>query len=148
MLTLFAVSALLVRGAPMQPVNAACAMLTAPEVTALVGAGAKAIPVSASPGGASCMYQNDDKVATILVSNQATPERAASLFATKQRIVSGQDVAGWPTKAYAGAMGTAAAVGLTKGTSFVEVKLIDPKHTPREVAQQLRTAMKSVAARM
>ena len=94
------------------------------------------------------MYQNGDKVATILLAKQITPESAASLFASKQRIVAGETVTGWPTKAYTGAMGTAAAVGLTKGSTFVEVKLIDPKSKAPELAQLLRTTMRSAAGRM
>ena len=148
MLTLAALLALLVVEPPHQGTNPACNVLTPQEVTALVGSGAKTIPVSANPNGGSCMYQNGEKMITVLVAKQTTEESAAALWTSKKRIVSGEDVKGWPSKAYEGAMGTIPIVGLSKGMTFVEVKVIDAKQKLADLAPKLRGAMKGVASRM
>jgi hypothetical protein len=85
---------------------------------------------------------------TVLVAKQTTEESAVALWTSKKRIVAGQDVAGWPAKAYEGAMGTVPIVGLSKGMTFVEVKVIDAKQKLADLAPKLRTAMKGVASRM
>lgn len=148
MLTLVALVALLVVEAPHQKTNPACGVLTPQEVTALVGSGAKTLPVTASPNGGSCMYQSGDKMVTVLVAKQMSAESAASLWASKKRIAAGQDVEGWPSKAYEGSAGTVPIVGLTKGMTFIEVKVIDAKQKLSDLAPKLRTAMKAVASRM
>lgn len=94
------------------------------------------------------MFQNGDAVATVLLSKQTKSEDAANLFSAHKRIMSGEDVAGWSTQAFQGVTGKGAVVGITKGTTFVEVKYIDPKRQLPALVQQLRTTMKSVAARL
>lgn len=148
MLTILLISSVLAAGAPVQTANPACAILTPQDVTALIGAGATPIGISASPGGASCMYQNRDKVVTILLAKQTSAESAESLWSSKKRVVAGQDVPGWACKAYAGAMGASPAVGLTKGTTFLEVKIADPAAKLPELTQKLQTVMKGVAGRL
>ena len=143
-----AVSALLAAVTPMQPANPACAVLTAPDVTSLLGAGAKAIGISSAPNGASCMYQNGEKVATIVMAMQTSAESALRLWTSKKRIVQGTDIEGWGASAYAGALGTAPAVGIAKGSTFVEVRVSDKTAKTEELAKRLRASMKSVASRM
>lgn len=149
MLTLAALFALLAIETPHQPTNPACGVLTAPEVAALVGSGAKTLPVMASAnGGGSCMYQSGDKMVTVLVAKQTSADNAVALWTSKKRIAAGQDIQGWPAKAYEGSAGNVPMVGLTKGMTFVEVKIIDDKQKLADLAPKLRAAMKAVASRM
>jgi hypothetical protein len=148
MLPFIALLALLIAEPPTQQTNPACGLLTGQEISAIIGAGAKTIPVTASPNGGSCMYQNGDKMVTILVAKQQTAESAVSLWTSKKRIAAGHDVEGWPSKAYEGSAGTVPIVGLTKGMTFIEVKVIDAKQTLADLAPKVRTAMKGVATRM
>lgn len=147
MLTSFVVAAVLTAPLP-QPAAPACTLLTTAEVTALIGAGAKPVPITNAPNGSSCMLQNGDHIVTVLISKQTTPDATAGLFAAKKRVVAGQDVSGWATKAYAGVQGEAAVVGLEKATNFIEVKTLDKTQKTAHIAQKLRTVMKAVSARM
>jgi hypothetical protein len=130
-----------------QKPNPACTALTSTEVASLIGA-AKAIPISQLPTGSTCMLQERDKVLTVLLVEQSSAENAASLAAAKKRIVSGEDLPGIGTSAYAGAMGGAAVVGVVKGNRFIEVKAIDKTQKVDELSAKLKAVMKSVAARL
>ena len=131
-----------------QPTAPACLILSAADVTSLVGSGAKPMPIATSNNAGSCMYQNGERIATVLLASQTTPESAGNLFDAKKRIVSGSDVTDFAVKAYAGMMGDAPAIGLTSGVRFVEVRLVDKTSKPADLSARLRTTMKGVAARM
>jgi hypothetical protein len=131
-----------------QPANAACVVLTADEAASIVGAGGHTMGVSATPTGASCMIQNGDKVITILRSTLGTEDAAKGLWSSKKRIVSGADVPGWPAQAYAGTLVDASAVGIVKGTTFIEVRVTEPKGKAGALLPKLQEVMKAVAGRM
>ena len=128
------------------PANEACSALTPAEVSSLIGA-ARTIPVTASPTGSTCMYQNNDRVITVLMATVSTADAAQGLFNAKKRIVSGADVPGWSGPAYAGFMRPAAVVGVLVKQTLTEVKVIDPAQTPEAVGVTLQAVMKEVAAR-
>ena len=128
------------------PANEACSALTPAQVSSLIGA-ARAIPVTASPTGSTCMYQNNDRVITVLMATVSTADAAQGLFNAKKRIVSGADVPGWSAPAYAGFMRPAAVVGVLVKLTLTEVKVIDPAQTPEAVGVTLQAVMKDVAAR-
>ena len=148
MLKVAALLALMAVEAPSQTPNPACDVLKADEVASLVGSGAKTIQVSANPHGASCMYQNGDKMVTVLVAIQTSNESASDLWTTKKRVAAGQDLSGWPIKAYEGSMGKVPMIGLAKGKTFLEVKVIDDTQKLADIAPKLRAAVKTAAARM
>jgi len=148
MLTTLLATLVIALGTPGQSTNPACAVLTAQDVTALIGAAARPMSVTASERGGSCMFQNGDKVVTVLLTTQGSADDAAALWESKKRIVQGEDVPGWAAKAYAGAMVDSAAVGLAKGTTFIEVKIIDKTQKLPDLGQKLRTVMKGVAGRL
>jgi hypothetical protein len=127
------------------PANAACSLLTPAQVTSLIGA-ARTLPVTASPTGSSCMYQNNDKVITVLMATVSSAEGAQGLFNAKKRIVSGADVPGWSAPAYAGFMRPAAVVGVLMKQTLAEVKVVDPAQTAEAIAVKLQAVMKDVAA--
>jgi shikimate 5-dehydrogenase len=128
--------------------NPACAVLTPAEAASIIGPGGTTMGVTSAPSGSSCMIQNGDKVITVLQVKSSTADAAAGLWAAKKRIMSGDDLADWPVKAYAGAMKDAGAVGLTKGQNFVEIRVIDAKSPQADMVSRLKTAVKAVAARM
>jgi hypothetical protein len=130
------------------PANPACGVLTPAESASLIGAGGTAIGVTQSPSGATCMIQNGDQVITIVQTTQASADAASGLWAAKERIVNGKDIAGWAAKAYVGAMKDLSAVGLTKGTTFLEVRVSDPAPGSSDIAAKLQTVMKAVATRL
>jgi hypothetical protein len=149
MLTLVLLATLAAPRAVQAPApNTACTILTAQDVTALVGAGAHTLPVSAAPNGASCMFQNGDKMVTVLTSKQQSPDNAGALFSSKKAVAAGTDITGWPAKAYAGSMGDTAVVGITKGAMFVEVKVIDSSRKAAAIMTPLKTVMQGVAGRL
>ena len=128
--------------------NPACSLLTADEAASIIGAGGTPISVSVAPTGASCLVQNGDKVITVLETTLASADAATGLWTAKKRIVGGDDLAGWPTKAYAGTLKDLSAVGLTKGNTFIEVRVTDSAPAKTDMASKLQTVMKAVAARM
>jgi hypothetical protein len=130
------------------PGNPACTVLTAAEGASLIGAGGKQVGVTSGPQGATCMIQNGEKVITILQTTQATADAASGLWAAKERIVNGKDIAGWAAKAYVGAMRDASVVGLAKGATFLEVRVSDQAPGSSAIAAKLQTVMKAVAARL
>ena len=130
-----------------QAANTACSILTGAEAASIIGA-AKVLPVTSSATGATCMFQNGDAVITVLAVKQADADGAQGLFNSKKRIVAGADVAGWSAPAYAGAMGQAAVVGVVKGVSFVEVKVIDKTQKVEALSAKLQAVMKAVAGRL
>lgn len=148
MLKVASIATLLVIGTSQQKTNPACAILTPQDVSTLVGAGATMLPMSANPNGASCMYQNGDRMITVLYVKQTSPDNASSLWSSKKRIAGGEDVDGWAGKAYAGALGTVPIVGVTKGVTFAEVKVIDAKQKLADLAPRLRAVMKGAASRL
>ena len=85
------------------PVNVACAVLTSAQVTSLIGA-AKTLPTGNAPNGSSCMFQNEDKIITVLVATNTAADAAQRLFDAKKRIAAGTDIAGWGVPAYGAAV--------------------------------------------
>jgi len=128
--------------------NPACSLLTAAEAASIIGSGGKAVSISSAPTGASCLIQNGDKVITVLQATLASDDAASGLWNAKKRIVSGVDLAGWPTKAYAGSLKDASAVGLLKGKTFVELRVTDPSPNKGDLASKLQSAARAVAERM
>jgi hypothetical protein len=130
------------------PANPACSLLTTTEAASIIGAGGKSISVTTTPTGATCMVQNGDKIITILQVALSTAEAATGLWNAKKGIVSGQDLAGWPTKAYAGSLKDLNAVGLTKDKTFIEVRVTDSAPAKSDLSARLQSVMKAVAGRM
>jgi shikimate 5-dehydrogenase len=130
------------------PANPACSLLTSADAASLIGAGGKSMSITTAPAAATCMIQNGDKVITVLHATASSVEAATGLWNAKKTIVKGEDLAGWPTKAYAGALKDASVVGLTKGKTFVEVRVTDPSPTKSELASKLQRIMKNVSAQM
>lgn len=129
------------------PANAACTALTPAQVSSLIGT-AHTLPVAASATGSSCMFQNNDKVITVLIATVSSVEGAQQLFKSKKLIASGADVAGWNVPAYAGIMRPAAVVvGVLVKQTLTEVKIIDASPDPDAVMTKLKAVMKDVAAR-
>ena len=127
--------------------NPACTALNAAQVTSLIGA-AKTIPISAAPGGSTCMFQAGDKIITVLIVNNESAEAATRMFDSKKRIASGSDVTGWPVPAYSGHQPPAAViVGFLKGTILTEVKLVDSTKYPEGLETRLKAVVKEIAAR-
>lgn len=148
MLKSLAISTLLLVNAHSQNGNPACDILKPADVVALIGAGAVMMSVSTNPSGAACMYQLGEKAISVMYVKQTSAENAALLWAAKKRVVAGNVVTGWRSKAYEGAMGIAPAIGLTKGMLFTEVKVIDDKQKMSVIAPKLRAVMKGVASRL
>jgi len=128
------------------PANGACSLLTAAQVSSLIGA-ARTMPITASPTGSSCMYQNNDRVITMLMATVSSADGAQGLFNSKKRIVSGADVPGWSAPAYVGFMRPAAIVGVLMKQTLVEVKVLDPTQTHEVIGVKLQAVMKEVAGR-
>jgi hypothetical protein len=143
----FAVAVTLMQAqAPPKPANQACETLTAVQVASLIGAAARTMPVTASPTGSTCMFQNNDKVITVLMATLATVDAAHGLYSAKKRIASGVEMKGWGVPAYSGAV-QAATVGILLKQTFTEVKVIDPAQKPEAMAVQLQAVMKEIAGR-
>ena len=128
------------------PVNQACSLLTAAQVSSLIGA-ARTMPVTAAPNGSSCMFQNKDSIITVLVATASSAEGAQGLFSSKKRIASGTDVSGWGAPAYAGSAKTAAVVGVLMKQTLAEVKVLDSTQTAEALGMKLQAVMKEVAGR-
>ena len=128
------------------PVNVACAVLTPAHVTSLIGA-AKTLPMGNAPNGSNCMFQNENKIITVLVATNTAADAAQRLFDAKKRIASGTDIAGWGVPAYGAAVKNVAISGVLKQLTFVEVKVNDSTQKSEAVAQVLQAAMKEFAAR-
>ena len=129
------------------PVNVACAVLTSAQVTSLIGA-AKTLPMTSAPNGSTCMFQNEDKIITVLVATNTADDAAQRLFDAKKRIAAGTDIAGWGVPAYgAVAKKNVAISGVLKQKTFVEVRVSDSTQKPETTAQVLQAAMKEFAAR-
>jgi hypothetical protein len=90
------IPALVVVAALMQapPANQACSLLTPAQVSSLIGV-ARTMPISAAPNGSSCMFQNNEKMITVLMATPSSAEGAQGLFSSKKRIAAGADVPGW-----------------------------------------------------
>jgi len=128
--------------------NPACAVLTPADATSLIGAGGKTMSVTTASSGATCLIQNGDKVISILHATLSTVDAATGLWNAKKAIMKGEDLAGWPTKAYAGSLKDASVVGLTKGKTFVEVRVTDPSPKKSDLGSKLQSVMKTVSAQM
>ena len=128
------------------PANVACAVLTSAQVTSLIGA-AKTMPMSSAPNGSSCMFQNADKIITVLVATNTAADAAQRLFDAKKRIAAGTDIAGWGVPAYGAAVKNVATCGVLKQLTFAEVKVSDSTQKPEAMTQVLQAAMKEFAAR-
>ena len=128
------------------PANVACGVLTSAQVTSLIGT-AKTLPMGNAPNGSNCMFQNDDKIITVLVATNTAEDAAQRLFDAKKRIAAGTDLAGWGVPAYGAVMKNVAIAGVLKQRTFVEVKVSDSTQKPEAMAQALQAAMKEFAAR-
>lgn len=128
------------------PINVACAVLTAAQVKSLIGA-AKTLPMGNAPNGSNCMFQNEDKIITVLVATNTAADAAQRLFDAKKRIAAGTEIAGWGVPAYGAAVKNVAITGVLKQLTFVEVKVSDSTQKPEGMAQVLQAAMKEFAAR-
>jgi hypothetical protein len=128
------------------PANFACSVLTPAHVMALIGA-VKTLPMGNAPNGSTCMFQNDDKIITVLTATNASAEGAQRLFDNKKRMMSGADVPGWGVPAYSTSMKGVAMSGVLKQQTFVEVKVSDPTQKADVLMQKLQAAMKEFAVR-
>ncbi len=143
LMLIFAISTVLAQ-APAD--NAACSVFTPAQVEALIGP-SKRLPTSSAPSGSSCMYQNNDKIITILVATNTTADAAQRLFDSKKRIAMATDVAGWGAPAYAGMTKNLPVSGVLKQLTFVEVRVSDAAQKPDVLNQKLQAFMKEFAAR-
>lgn len=126
--------------------NQACATLTTAQVSSLIGT-ARTMPVTSAGNGSSCMFQNEEKMITVLVATVSSPDAATGLFNSKKRVAAGADIAGWGVPAYSASVPTAAVVGVLKQQTLTEVKLLDKTAKPEVLAAKLQAVMKDVAAR-
>lgn len=129
------------------PSNPSCAVLTAGQVSSLIGS-AKTLPMTAAATGSTCMFQNDNKVITVLMATVSTADAAQGLFTSKKRIAAGTDIGGWGVPAYVGVLKpSASVVGVLKGLTLTEVKVIDSTQAAEPLSTKLQAAMKEYAAR-
>jgi len=128
------------------PANVACSVLTPAQVTSLIGA-AKTLPMGSAPNGSTCMFQNNDKIITVLTATNATADAAERLYKAKKQIAAGTDVAGWGVPAYSASTKNVATSGVLKQQTFVEVKVSDATQKPDVMVQKLQAAMKDFAGR-
>ena len=128
------------------PANFACSVLTPAQVASLIGT-AKTLPMTNVANGSTCMFQNNDKMITVLVATNTTAAAAQRLFDSKKRMVTGTDIAGWAAPAYGASMKNLAASGVLKQLTFIEVKVSDSTQKPDAMAQNLQAVMKEFAAR-
>lgn len=126
--------------------NFACSVLTPAQVTTLIGE-AKTLPMVSAPSGSTCMFQNNDKMITVVAATNESAEAAQRLYDGKKRIASGTDVTGWGVPAYSAVMKGIAVSGVLKRQTFVEVKVSDNMQKPDAMVQKLQTALKDFAAR-
>jgi len=137
---------LLLLQAPAPTANVACTVLTPAQVTSLIGA-VKMMPMSTAPNGSACMYQNEDRVITVMVATAPTADAAKRMYDSKKAILSGTEIAGWGVPAYSAAMKNFAGCGVMKQQTLFEVKVSDTTQKPEAMAQKLQVAMKEFAAR-
>ncbi len=116
------------------PVNIACAVLTPAHVTSLIGA-AKVLPMGAAPNGSNCMFQNQNKIITVLVATNTAGDAAQRLFDAKKRIAAGTDIAGGGVPASGAAVKN---VAIFNQRTFVEVRVSDSRQKSETMAQVLR----------
>jgi len=128
------------------PVNQACAALTPAQVSSLIGT-ARTLPVTASASGSTCMFQNNDKMVTVLMATPSTADAAQGLFDAKKRVAAGTDVPGWGVPAYGSAMRDVAIVGVLMKQTLTEVKVIDKSQKLEDMAANLQAVMKQLAAK-
>ena len=142
------IPALVVAAALIQtpPANQACSLLTPAQVSSLIGT-ARTMPISAAPNGASCMFQNNEKMITVLMATASSAEGAQGLFSSKKRIASGADLPGWGAPAYAASAPKVAIVGVLMKQTLAEVKVIDSTQTPEALGVKLQGIMKEIAGR-
>ena len=132
--------------APAPSVNVACTILSAAQVTSMIGA-AKTLPMTSAPNGSTCMFQNNDKVLTVFVATAQSPDGVKRLYDTKKAVASGTEIAGWGVPAYGGLRKTVATCGVLKQLTLTEVIVSDPTQTPDAITQKLQAAMRDFAAR-
>ncbi len=128
------------------PANFACSVLTPAQVASLIGT-AKTLPMTNVANGSTCMFQNNDKMITVLVATNSTADAAQRLFDSKKRIATGTEIAGWGAPAYGASMKKLATSGVLKQLTFVEVRVSDSTQTSDAMALKLQAAMKEFAAR-
>ena len=128
------------------PANIACATLTSAQVTSLIG-DAKALPLTSSSTGATCMFQNGNKVLTVLTATVSSADAAKGLFNSKKAVAAGIDIAGWAVPAYSGTGKDYAACGVLKQQTLTELKIIDTSQTGAAMVQKIQAVMKEFAAR-
>jgi len=126
--------------------NTACAALTPAQVTSLIGA-ARTMPLTSAANGSTCMFQNGDRVLTVLTATVSSADAAKGLFNSKKAVAAGTDIAGWGVPAYYGTGKDYAACGIMKQQTLTELKIIDKTQTSAVMVQKLQTVMKEFAAR-
>lgn len=132
------------------PVTPACTTLTAPEVASLIGQ-ARPMTVTNAPGGSTCMFQNGDKLITVLLVNLDTVDSAKRQWQAKKTVSAGRDVAGWPLPAYSSTVERpkehVAVFGVVKDKKFLEVKVMDVTQKTSDLGTKLLAVMRTVSAR-
>src|SRR4051794_1154352 len=83
----------------------ACTLLSDQEVASIIGP-AKPMTVANYPTGSSCMFQNGDKLITVLLTTLSSADATKGQWEAKKRVMAAKDVAGWPTPAYASVVET------------------------------------------
>jgi hypothetical protein len=132
--------------APAPSVNVACTVLSAAQVTSMIGA-AKTLPMTSAPNGSTCMFQNNDKVITVFVATAPSADAAKRMYDSKKLIASGTEITGWGVPSYGASQKKVAACGVMKQQTLYEVKATDPAQTADAMTQKLQAAMKDFAAR-
>ena len=129
----------------------ACTVLSAQEISSLIGP-TKTLPVMGGSRGSTCMFQNGDKMVTVMVVNLDSIDSAKGQWQAKKAATAGQDVAGWNVPAYASVFEKpnqhSATVGFVKAKSFVEASVIDLTQGGSAMSTKLQAVMKTLAGRM
>ena len=153
MLSIIAVSLLVSpQNAPAAPaVPTACSVLQPQEVASIIGA-AKPMTVTNSATGSSCMFQNGNKIITVLLVNRDSNESAKGQWDVTRMASAGKDVAGWTTPAYSAVIDTpkdhVAIVGIVKNRTFVEAKVLDVSQKSADLSAKLLAVMKALSGRL
>jgi hypothetical protein len=126
--------------------NPACALLTASQITSLIGA-AKTVPVSSAPLGSACMLMAGNNVLVVRIVNTSSSDEATRVFESSKRIASGDPIPGWTLPAYAGRRKSDVVMGFLNGQTFTEVALSDASQSAEAAGAKLRAVMKDVAGR-
>jgi hypothetical protein len=135
-----------IQGSP--PPAPACYLLTASEVSSIIGT-ARTRVVTAGP---LCTFENGASTLTVRLDKPGSADAAKEQWEVSKRAAAAQDVAGWPTSAYAAAIDSphehAAIVGVYVSDTFVEAKAVDAAQKTSQLSAELQTAMKAFSGRL